>query len=486
MTGSRLLALDLGTTGVRALLVDGEGKTLARAYRPLATRFPKPGRVEQDPEEMWQRSVEVLREALSHAGAEDIAALGVVTQRATTVAWDAASGAVLCPALGWQDKRTEPRAEELHKMGIPITTLPSATRFEWWLRHEPAVQQAAREGRLCFGGPDAWLTFRLTGGAANVTDPSQASCTGFYDLRAGRWNPDILAFFSVEEQTLPSVVPTASVVGETPRELLGSALPVAARAGDQQAATFAQGALAAGEAKLTLGTAAMLDLNVGDTPVFPGPGLFPLALWRLGGCDAFCLEASVITAGAVVDWLVALGLLPEATAFDRVAGQVASAEGVAFVPALQGLGTPYFDDGARGLLGGLTRGSTAAHVVRAVLEGLAHRCVDLCDALELEREQPLRVDGGLARSDLLLQRLADLSGRPVLRAAETETTALGAAFMAGLGAGIYDDVSRCAELAAPPRRFEPAAEPDRREQERRRWHSVVDRARAQGAAAAVR
>jgi glycerol kinase len=276
------------------------------------------------------------------------------------------------------------------------------------------------------------------------------------------------------------------VVGETPRELLGRAIPVAARAGDQQAATFAQGALAAGEAKLTLGTAAMLDLNVGDTPVFPGPGTFPLALWRVGGRDAFCLEASVITAGAVVDWLVGLGLLPEAAAFDRVAGQVASAEGVAFVPALQGLGTPHFDDGARGLLGGLTRGSTAAHVVRAVLEGLAHRCVDLCDALDLEREQPLRVDGGLARSDLLLQRLADLSGRPVLRAAETETTALGAAFLAGLGAGVYDDASQCAALAVPPGPFEPAAEPGLREQERRRWQGVVERCREQPAHAAVR
>ena len=227
MTGSRLLALDLGTTGVRALLVDGEGKVLARAYRPLATRFPEPGRVEQDPEEMWQRSVEVLREARLPSRCRGCRGARCRDAALHAVAWDAASGAALCPALGWQDKRTQARADELRERGIPITTLPSATRFEWWLRHEPAVQQAARAGRLCFGGPDTWLTYRLTGGAAHVTDPSQASCTGFYDLRAGRWNPDVLAFFSVEERTLPSVVPTASVVGETPRELLGSPLPVA-------------------------------------------------------------------------------------------------------------------------------------------------------------------------------------------------------------------------------------------------------------------
>lgn len=477
MTDEVLLALDLGTTGACALVVGADGRARARAYRPLPTRFPAPGRVEQDPREMWERSLEVLREALAAAGADRVAGLGVVTQRSTTVAWDSRTGEPLCPAIGWQDQRTAPRVAELRAFGIPITTLPSATKFEWCLQNEGAVAAAAAAGRLCFGTPDAWLSYRLTGGAAHVTDPSQASCTGLYDLHGGVWSPLALKLFGVDERTLPSVVPSSTVVGETPPALLGSSVPVAARAGDQQAASFAQGVHRRGDAKLTLGTAAMLDVHVGSRPVEPPRGAFALALWRLArGEESHCLEGNVITAGAVVDWLVSLGLLPEAAALDAVAGRVASAEGVVLVPALQGLGAPFLDLEARGLLGGLTRGSTAAHVARAAVDGIAQRCVDVCEALEIDA-RPLRVDGGLARSDLLMQQLAELGGRPVLRAAETETTAIGAALLAGLAVGVFASPDACRDLSLPATRFDPAGDPARRAEARARWRAVVQRAR---------
>jgi glycerol kinase len=479
VTDEVLLALDLGTTGACALVVGADGRVLARAYRALPTRFPAPGRVEQDPREMWERSLEVLREALGSAavGADQVAALGVVTQRATVVAWDSRTGEPLCPAIGWQDQRTAPRVAELRAFGIPITTLPSATKIEWWLRNQGAVAEAAAAGRLRLGSPDAWLSHRLTGGAAHVTDPGQASCTGLYDLQAGSWGPLALQLFGVDERSLPAVVPTSAVVGETPAELLGAAVPVAARAGDQQAASFAQGVHRRGDAKLTLGTAAMLDLHVGSQPGEAARGAFALALWRLArGEEAHCLEGSVITAGAVVDWLVSLGILPEAAALDAVAGGVESAEGVALVPALQGLGAPFLDLEARGLLGGLTRGSTAAHVARAAVEGIAQRCVDVCDALELDA-RPLRVDGGLARSDLLMQLLADLGGRPLLRAAEAETTALGAAFLAGLAVGVFASPAACCDLAPAATRFDPEGDPARRAEARARWRALLERAR---------
>ncbi|UCE87014.1 MAG: glycerol kinase [Deltaproteobacteria bacterium] len=480
MSGEHLLALDLGTTRVRALVVAPDGVPRGRAYRPLRARYPAAGRVEQDPAEMWARSVEVLAEALDAAGltARDVAAIGVASQRATALAWDRVTREPLAPAIGWQDRRTERRAQELAARGVPINALASATKFEWWLRSDANVQAARARGALCLGTPDAWLGFKLTGGSAFVTDPGQASCTGLFFGAQRTWDSRALELFGLDASLLPRVTATSAVEGETGSDLLGAPIAVAARAGDQQAAAFAQGVHRAGEAKLTLGTAAMLDLHTGAQPAPPVGGAWPLPLWRLAdGAEAFALEATVITAGAVVEWLVELGLLSEPAALDRVAGQVASSEGVAFVPALQGLGAPYLDGAARGLLGGLTRGSLAAHVVRAALEGIAQRCVDVCEALDLA-DAPLKVDGGLARSDLLLQRLADLAGLEVLRAAETETTALGAAFLAGLASGVFPSPETCRRRAPAPERFEPSWDPQRRAPERARWKRIVARARA--------
>lgn len=475
MSGGLWLGLDLGTTSTRALLVEPGGGVLARAARPLPTAFPAPDRVEQDAGALVERSVEVLREALARAGrtARDVSGLGLTTQRSTALAWDARSGRALAPAIGWQDGRTAERVAELRAEGIPITTLPTATKLEWWLRHDDAVRAAASSGALRLGTPDSWLTWHLTGGDAHVTEPGEASCTGLYDLAGGAWSAAALRLFSVDAAALAEVVGTCDVVGETPAALLGAPVPVAARAGDQQAASFAQGVRRPGDAKLTLGTAAMLDVHTGASPAEPAPGSYALALWRLPGAgDAFCLEGSVITAGAAVDWLVSLGVLPDAASLDRVAGDVASCDGVAFVPALQGLGTPHLDDAARGLLGGLTRGTERGHLARAAIDGIAHRCVDVCEAVGLD-DRPLRVDGGLARSDHLVQRLADLGGRAVLRANETETTALGAAGLAavGCGAGLDDAPPVAAERIDP----DPAND-STREALRARWAERVARA----------
>lgn len=483
MTGSLLAAIDLGSTSVRALVQEPGGRVLGRAARPLETRFPAPGRVEQDAETLFTRSLQALRLALeaSRAQPSDLAALGIATQRATALAWSVETGRALAPAVGWQDQRSAPRIAELRAQGVPITTLPSASKFEWWLQHEAAVREAARRGELRLGTPDAWLAFRLSG-EAPVTDAGQASCTALFDLARGAWSQRACALFGVDPAWLPRIVATNAVVGGA--RALGCDVPLAARAGDQQAACFAQAVHAPGDAKLTLGTAAILDVHTGRDAAASGRGAYAVALWQLAGeAVEQGLEGTVISAGAAVDWLVQLGLLRAPADADAVASAVASCEEVAFVPALQGLGTPYLDGEARGLLGGFTQSTTRAQVVRAVLEGVAQRCVDVCEALRLDA-RPLRVDGGLSRSDVLLQCLADLGGRPVLRAAEAEATARGAALLAGLGVGALPDRAACAAQAAVAQRFECRSEPAWRERARARWSAAV--VRVSGTQGAIR
>jgi len=479
VAGELLIGLDVGTTRACALVMDGTGSVRGRAGRALQSSFPEAGWVEQDPRSLWERSLAVLRDALAEAGASagEVAGLGVASQRSTAIAWDAESGEVLAPAIGWQDQRTAARAEELQARGVPMPVQASATKLEWLLQNQSGVAEAARAGRLRLGTPDVWLTDRLTGGSRFVTDPSCASGTGLFDSRQGTWMEPVAALFGVPCEALPAVVATAEIVGETPGELLGAPVPVAARVGDQQSASFAQGVHRAGEAKLTLGTAAMLEVHTGETLQQAGPGAHALALWRLPGTAMqYCVESSVHTAGAVVEWLVGIGLLPDVDSLDRIAREVADAEGVVFVPALQGLGTPYLDDAARGLLGGLTRGSKAAHVVRAAVDGLAQRCVDLCEASGLGAA-PLRVDGGLARSDLLLQTLADLGGRAIHRARDLDTTALGAAQLAGLAVGVFSSLADCRAGLAAPLGFEPALDPAARVERRGRWAEAIARVR---------
>ncbi len=478
MSGELVLALDLGTTSVRALLVAADGEIRARASRPLSVTFPRPGWIEQDPSELWERSADVLREALASGGAValEIAAIGVVTQRATCLAWDAETGQPLARAIGWQDQRNSERVAELRALGIPINTMASATKYEWWLQHDDGIAKAAAAGTLRLGTPDTWLTGRLTGGAAHVTDPGHASCTALFDPQTLEIAPPLCALFGVPFEALASVAPTSGVVGETDAGLLGAPVPVAARAGDQQAAAFAQGVFAEGNAKLTLGTSAMLDVHTGDAPAEFGPGAYPLALWELSdGSRAFCLEGTVITAGSSVEWLVDLGLAQDAAGIDRLASGIESSQGVVFVPALQGLGTPLLDDRARGLVLGLTRGSGRAELARATLEGVAQRCTDVIEALGAGAA-PLGIDGGLGRSELLVQSLADYSGCELRRAAEVETTALGAAFLAGLAVGVWPSPEACREVIAPPTAFEPRLSSSERASVRGRWADALRRA----------
>ena len=479
MSGELVLALDLGTTSVRALLVASDGEIRSRASRPLSVTFPQPGWIEQDPSELWERSVEVLREALAsgNADARDVAAVGVVTQRATCLAWDAATDRPLARAIGWQDQRSSERVAELRALGIPINSMASATKYEWWLQHDDAIAKAAAAGTLRLGTPDTWLTSRLTGGAAHVTDPGNASCTALFDPQTLEMAPGLCALFGVPFEALPSVAATSDVVGETDASLLGAPVPVAARAGDQQAAAFAQGVFAEGDAKLTLGTSAMLDVHTGDAPSEFGPGAYPLALWQLSdGSRAFCLEGTVITAGSSVEWLVELGVAEDAAGVDALASGVESSQGVMFVPALQGLGTPLLDDRARGLVLGLTRGSGRAELARATLEGIAQRCTDVIEALRAPVSVPLGIDGGLARSELLVQSLADFSGRELRRAAEVETTALGAAFLAGLAVGVWPSPEACRQVIAPPTAFEPRLSASDRASVRTLWADALQRA----------
>lgn len=479
MSREFLLSLDLGTTRVRALVIDAGGRARSRAYSPLAVSYPSPGRVEQDAADMWERGLEVMRRAIKEAGvsARDLAGIGVVNQRGAALAWDARSLAPIAPVIGWQDQRTAARVADFRAIGIPLNTLASATKFEWWMRNDPVVGEAAAAGTLRLGTPDTWLTAKLTGGTAHVTDPGNASGTALYDNAAGEWSTPIVDLFSVPAAALAEVVASNAVVGETPASLLGAPVPVAARAGDQQAAMFGQGAHTAGDAKITLGTSAMLDVHTGDAVADAPAGAHALSLWRLvDGTRAYCLEGTVITAGSAVEWLVDLGLVRNAAEVDALAQSVATSDGVVFVPALQGLGTPFADDGVRAAFYGLTRGSGRAQLARAVLEGIAHRCVDVGEALGLG-DVALRVDGGLARSAPLLQMIADYGGWEVVRAAEVEATAVGAAFLAGLATGVFSSPGDCRRLLDAPVRFTPAIDADVRSVERAHWAAAVQHAR---------
>lgn len=463
-----LLALDLGTTSVRAVVFGDDGRNLGQAQRRLRIDYPEPDRVEQDAIQFRNDSVAVLREALEGSGqaASDIRGLGIVCQRGGAIAWDAVSGEPLAPVLGWQDRRTLTRVNELRALGIPVNTLAACSRFEWLLQ-QPSIRAAADAGRLRLGTPDAWLTWSLSAGEAFVTDPSNAGATGLLDPEGADWFDAALELFGQRRDWLPRLVATDAVVGHVDPTLLGGAIPLAARAGDQQAACHAQGMREPGDAKLTLGTSGMLDRCTGMTPAEAPEGAYALPLWRLEELgSAWCLEATVITAGAAVEWLVRVGLLESVDQLDAVADQ--ARPGVLFVPALAGLGTPWMEDGVRGRFDGIGLETGPGELVQGVVDGLAHRVVDLMQALDVSGE--CAVDGGLARSNVLLQRISDFSACRLARAAETETTARGAAALAAAAPG-----TRGAPLpgAEPGRIFEPRGNAAMVADERARWTEAL-------------
>ncbi len=492
-----LLALDQGTSSSRAIVFDADGRVLALAQREFAQSYPQPGWVEHDAREIWQSQLHCAREALAAARlhARDIAAIGIANQRETTVLWDRATGDPLAPAIVWQDRRTVPDCQRLRaaghaeriraRSGLELDAYFSATKLAWLLDHVPDARARAEAGKLAFGTIDSWLVWQLTGGTHHVTDPSNAARTMLFDIHRQCWDHDLLQLFHIPSRLLPAVVDTSGVCASTRPELFGGAIPIGGLAGDQQAATFGQACLSPGSAKNTYGTGCFLMRNTGPLPVASRHGLLTTLGWRLGTGNAerstYMLEGSVFVGGAVVRWLRdGLGIIRDTAEVEALAAQVPDSNGAVLVPAFSGLGVPYWDGYARGALVGLTAGVNRAHIARAALDAIALQTVDLVDAMNRDGAGPLaelRADGGAARNNLLMQIQADLLGVPVIRPRQTETTALGAAYFAGLAVGVWRDPAELAAHWQAERVFEPTRSADWREARLTEWHRAIERAK---------
>jgi glycerol kinase len=458
-----ILAIDQGTSGTTCLVVDEALRPVGRGHQELRQHFPRPGWVEHDPEEIWASVLDTAARALVDAGiaARDVRAIGITNQRETTVVWERRTGRPVHNAIVWQDRRTAERCRELPsdlvraRTGLVPDPYFSATKLEWILRRTP---RPASE--LAFGTIDTWLAWKLTGGEEHVTDTTNASRTMLLDLAARDWDDELLELFSVDRALLPRLVPSSGVVGEA--RLLDAAVPLAALVGDQQSALFGQGCFAPGEAKATYGTGSFVLANIGaswGTPVADGL-LRTAAAVAPGAGQQDAAEGAVLVSGAALQWLRdGLGILDSASESERVARNVESNGGVVFVPALTGLGSPHWNPDVRGVVTGITRGTTRGHLVRATLEAIAHQVVDVLEVLPL-RTDILRADGGASANGFLMQLQADLSGCPVEVAAETETTGLGAAALAGLAVGLWRDPAEVGALIRRGQRYEPAGRDD--------------------------
>ena len=489
-----VLALDQGTTGNTALVVARDGSVIGRAYSEIGQHYPEPGWVEHDAEEIWRSSLETLAAALADAGltGRDVAAIGLTNQRETTVVWDRRTGEPVHRAIVWQSRQSAPLCAELRAAGhadriqattgLVVDAYFSATKIRWILDRDPQLQRRAEAGDLLFGTIDTWLLYKLTGGAVHATDPTNASRTMLFDLRRRRWDDGMLSLLDIPRSMLPTVRDTSSErFGETvDLDMLPAGLPIAGIAGDQQAALYGQGCWSAGQAKNTYGTGCFLLRHVGDEAVAPESGLLATVVCDAHGRPAYGLEGSVFTAGAAVQWLRDdLGLIERAEETDAIARSVDTTRGVYVVPAFSGLGAPYWDSDARGTITGLTRGAGRAHLVRAVLESIAYQSLDLIELMNRASGRPLaelRVDGGASANDFLMQFQADLLGVPVDRPAQIETTALGAAFLAGLAVGVWDDPAELADARHRERRFEPSMDAERRDALVAGWKRAVERA----------
>jgi len=485
---SYLLSIDQGTTSSRATLFTLHGEALATASRGLTQHYPQPGWVEHDPQEIWEGQLACIEEVLAAGAAPHsaIAGIGITNQRETTLVWERGTGKPLHRAIVWQDRRTaeltgrlkrdgmEPMVRE--RTGLLLDPYFSATKLAWLLEHVEGLRERGERGEICFGTVDSWLVYRLSGGRRHVTDLSNASRTMLFNIRTLQWDDELLRLFGIPRAMLPEVLPSASPFATTSASVIGVEIPITGVAGDQQAALFGQGCFAPGMAKATFGTGAFVVMNSG-AGAGTGEGVLTTIGWQLPGEPVqYALEGSIFIAGAAVQWLKeGLGIIGNSGEVEALAASVADTGGVYFVPALSGLGTPYWDPYARGVIAGLTRGSTKAHLARAALEAIAFQTVDAVRAMEsasgIELSE-LRVDGGAASNDLLLQLQADLLGAPVLRPRCTETTSLGAAFLAGIGAGVLDTDAITRQWALD-RRFEPGMEEGRREELYRGWRKCV-------------
>jgi glycerol kinase len=481
MTAEHVLAIDEGTTGVRALILDATSAVKGHDYCPIATECPAPGLVEQDPEALWEATLKVIRGALAAARLQprELAALGIATQRATTVIWDARTGRAIHAALSWQDQRTSARCGDLQREGHWVTPLASATKIEWLLANAPGARPA--RNRLRAGTIDSWLVWKLSGGHLHVTDPSNASCTGLYDFFGGGWDTTMLQTLGIPQEMLPEIRPSSAVYGHTVANGVGAEVPIAGIAGDQQAAMFGQLCVEPGSLKATFGTSAMFDLHTGESPTLPGPGTYPLVLWQIDEGRPYCLEGSAITAGAAVQWLChGLGLIERPEDSEALAASVPDSGGVWAVPAFQGLGTPHMDAGARAVFGGISRATTRAHVARALLEGIALRGREVLEALLSSgaghRPSALRVNGGAARNNLLMQLQADVLGIPVERPQTIEASAVGAAYLAGRAIRLWPDLEALRRAWRLDRVFQPRWSAAEREERWARWQQIISTA----------
>jgi glycerol kinase len=462
-----ILALDQGTTSSRAILFDHAGSIVAVAQKEFPQIFPKPGWVEHDPRDIWSSQAGVAAEALTKARvrADDIAAIGITNQRETAIVWDRATGEPIMNAIVWQDRRTAAICDRLRKQklervirrktGLVIDAYFSATKVQWMLQNVKGAKAKAKAGELAFGTVDSWLVWNLTGGKVHVTDVSNASRTMLFDIAKGQWDDELLEIFGVPRSMLPEVRSSSEVYGHT--ELLGTAVPIAGIAGDQQAALFGQACLKPGMVKNTYGTGCFMLMNTGTKRIASKHNLLTTIAWRIGDRTEYALEGSIFIAGAVVQWLRdGLEFFRSAPEIEALAAVVEDTGGVYLVPAFAGLGAPHWDPHARGTIVGLTRGTTKAHVARAALEGIALQVMDVLKAMEADagiKLKELRVDGGASANDLLMQLQADLLNVPVVRPKVLETTALGAAYLAGLAVGFWKNEAEIAKQWQTDRRF---------------------------------
>lgn len=494
MSGERyILVIDQGTTGSAAFIFDEEGQIVSSADCEIRQIYPRPGWVEHDPQEVFNTSLAVAREALQKAGvtAAQVSGMGITNQRETTVVWDRLTGEPVSNAVVWQCRRTAPLCEELkergmsqpikEKTGLVVDAYFSATKLRWILDNIPDGQQRAQQGDLLFGTIDSWLVWKLTNGAVHVTDYSNASRTMLFNIHSLQWDKELLTALDIPEAMLPRVMPSSQVYGETADGIFGgSSVPLSGIAGDQQAALFGQACYYAGMAKNTYGTGSFILLNTGARPVLSRKGLVTTVAWGLGGDVTYAMEGSIFITGAAVQWLRdGLGLIKSAAESETLARSVPDNGGVYFVPALVGLGAPYWDMYARGTIVGLTRGTTRGHLARATLEAIAYQVRDVVEVMGAEagiQVSLLRVDGGGTANSLLMQFQADILGVPIQRAAVAETTALGVAYLAGLAVGVWRDTGELARQWRVAETYEPKMSADQREALYAGWKRAVERA----------
>lgn len=488
-----MLALDQGTTSSRAIIFDQAGTIRATAQKELRSIFPQPGWVEQDPIEIWSSQAGVVTEVLHRAelSAKDIAAIGITNQRETTLVWDRETGQPICNAIVWQDRRTAEMCTVLKqdgkqevfqkKTGLVIDAYFSGTKLAWMLDHIPDVRKKAEAGTLAFGTVDSWLVWQLTKGQHHLTDVTNASRTLLYNMHTEDWDDELLDILNIPHQLLPEVRSSSEVYAETLSELWGASLPIAGIAGDQQAALFGQVCTTPGMVKDTYGTGCFMLMQTGTQPVRSHNSLVTTPAWKIGRQTSYALEGSVFIGGAVVQWLRdGLGIIKSSAEIETLAASVQDTDGVYLVPAFAGLGAPHWDPYARGTMVGLTRGTSAAHIARAALESIAYQSRDVLTAMEADAQlslSELRVDGGAAANTLLMQFQADILGVAVVRPHVLETTALGAAYLAGLAVGYWKDEAEIAKQWQVDRIFEPSMPQARREDLLAGWQKALERAK---------